>query len=63
MVVNWAKDPVEMEKQGMMVIETLGEAGQELYARTLALTKRMESITGWMRPDLSYMPEMPMADN
>ena len=63
MVVNWAKDPVEMEKQGMMVRETLGEAGKALYVRTMALTKRMESITGWMRPDLSYMPEASMADN
>jgi len=63
MVVSWAKDAVQMEQNSMKVRETLGEAGQELYARTLALTKRMESITGWMRPDLSYMPDAPMADN
>lgn len=63
MVVSWAKDAVEMEQNGMKVRETLGDAGKELYMRTMALTKRLESITGWMRPDLSYMPDATMADN
>ncbi|MFQ5651747.1 MAG: hypothetical protein ACE5IY_17555 [bacterium] len=55
-VVQWASNAAEYEAQNAKALEMLGEEGQALMQRTLAISRRVESKNGWLRPDLSYMP-------
>lgn len=63
MVVEWAKSPSEYYANQEKIMEMLGDDASELYGRTLEITKRRESHEGWIRPELSFMPESVMADN
>ncbi len=63
MVVQWAKSAAEFYAQQEKTRETLGDAASELYARTLAVTKKIETIDGQMRPELSFTSSSTMADN
>ena len=59
-VVQWAKNAAEFQAQDAKTNELLGEEGKELSQRTFAITRKFETKTGWMRPDLSYMPSEEM---
>ena len=56
-----AKDPVDYYAQQKSDMALLGKEGQALFARAQALTRRFESRTAWLRPDLSVMPPAPGA--
>lgn len=55
--VQWAKSPAEFYAQNAKNEELLGEEGQALLDKTMAITHKFEQKDGWIRPDLSYMPE------
>ena len=59
-VVQSAKNAADFESKNAKVNELLGEEAQELMQRTMAITRKFETKTGWMRPDLSYMPSEEM---
>jgi len=56
-VVQSAKNAADFEANNAKVNDLLGEDAEELMQRTMAITRKFETKTGWMRPDLSYMPE------
>lgn len=56
-VVQSAKNAADFEARNAKVNELLGEDAQELMQRTMAITRKFDTKTGLMRPDLSYMPE------
>lgn len=56
-VVQWAKDATDFYEQAKRSNELLGEEGKKLSKRAMAITRRIEHVSGWPRPDLSYMPE------
>ena len=62
MVVQWAKSADEFYAQQAENREALGDAA-DLSKRTMALTRKFESYDGWIRPDLSYLPDAAMAEN
>lgn len=62
MVVNWAKDAQEFQANQAENQAALGDVDQ-LMGRTMAITRKMESYDGMIRPDLSYQPKSAMADN
>ena len=55
-VVQSAKNAADFEAKNAKVNELLGEDAQDLMQRTMAITRKFETKTGWMRPELSYMP-------
>ena len=55
-IVQWAENPAELQAQVAKNEMMLGDDGKELQGRTLAITRKMESHSGWMRPDLSHIP-------
>ena len=59
-MVQSAKNAADFESKNAKVNELLGEEAQELMQRTMAITRKFETKTGWMRPDLSYMPSEEM---
>ncbi|MFQ5770050.1 MAG: hypothetical protein ACE5HX_05915 [bacterium] len=59
-VVQWAKNAAEFYAQAAKNDELLGEEGEALGAKTMAITRKFEQKNGWIRPDLSYMPEEEM---
>ena len=63
MVVQWATSANEFYAQQAKTREILGEEAKELMDRTMAITRKLESHDGQIRPDLSYMPEAVMAEN
>ena len=54
--VEWAKDEVAYYTQGQKNRDLLGEEGDALWQKTLAITKRFEHNNGSIRLDLSYVP-------
>lgn len=63
MVTHWAENGEAYHAQRTATNEMLGDSAEELTARMLTLIKKIESVEGWMRPDLSYMPSATMAEN
>ncbi len=61
MVVQWAKNAAEYHANQQQIMEALGEDAKDLNQRTMAVTRKLESFTGWMRPELSFMPATEMA--
>lgn len=59
-VVQWAKNAAEFYAQNAKNNELLGEEGQALSEKTMAITKKFKQKDGWIRPDLSYRPEEEM---
>ncbi len=55
-VLQSAKNAADFEANNAKVMELLGEDAQDLMQRTLAITRKFDTKTGWMRPELSYMP-------
>ncbi len=62
MVTRWAKDASTFHAQNSETLEMLGDEAGALYQRTLALTKKIETVDGQMRPELSFMPATNVAD-
>ncbi len=56
-VLQSAKDPEDFWAQSKKNQTLLGEEGKQLDMRALALTRKIERVSGWARPDLSYLPE------
>jgi hypothetical protein len=54
-----AKDAADYYAQETSNRTTLGAEGQALFAKAFALTRRFETRSGWLRPDLSVMPPAP----
>lgn len=54
-----AKDAADYAAQDASDRALLGDAGQALFARAFALTRRFETRNGWLRPDLSVFPPAP----
>lgn len=63
MVVQWAKSAEEFYAQQAKTREILGDDAKDLMGRTMAITRKLESHDGQIRPDLSYKPEAVMAGN
>ena len=59
-VLQSAKNAADFEANNAKVNELLGEDAEELMQRTMAITRKFETKTGWMRPDLSYTPSEEM---
>ncbi len=57
MWVSWAKDAADFYAQNAKNRELLGEAGDDLWERSLAITDKFEHNNGRIRPDLSYLPK------
>lgn len=53
-VVNWGKDQMDYLTKSKKSNELIGEEAGELWARTLAVTRKIYHKNGWMRSDLSY---------
>jgi hypothetical protein len=51
-----AKDPADYYTQQVADRTALGAEGQALFAKAFALTRRFETRSAWLRPDLSVMP-------
>lgn len=56
-VHRWAKNPVEMAQNNQKINELLGDEGRELWERTMKLGYRIEDKSGWLMPNLSYIPQ------
>ncbi|MFQ5604093.1 MAG: hypothetical protein ACE5HS_12580 [bacterium] len=56
-VVSWAKSASDFFTQQEKIKEMLGEEGQALAAKAMAVTRKFVQKTGRSRPDISYMPE------
>jgi len=54
-----AKDPADSYTQSASDRTALGEAGKALFAKAFAITRRFETRSGWLRPDLSVLPPAP----
>jgi len=54
---TWATNPVDHAQKNQKRQELLGEEAQKLWERTAALTYRIETKTGWLMSDMSYMPQ------
>lgn len=52
-IVTPAKDPLELAQAMVANQAKLGAAGGPLWAKTMAMTRRLDRNTGWLRPDLS----------
>jgi hypothetical protein len=59
-VVQWAKDAATFYAQAAKNNELLGDEGKALSEKTMAITRKFKHKDGWIRPDLSYMPEEEM---
>jgi len=55
-LVKWARDEIEYYTKRQETRELLGEEGNALWQKTLAIMKRFEHNNGRMRLDLSYVP-------
>jgi hypothetical protein len=62
LVVESAADEHDHHKMNAEIDEVLGEEGQALFAEVGATLRRVETRTGWVRPDLSYPPMEMTAD-
>jgi hypothetical protein len=62
MVVQWAKNAQEYHANQAANQSALGDV-EDLQNRTMAITRKMESYDGMIRPDLSYQPKSAMAEN
>lgn len=60
-LVASAKDAEHFAQLDKDIIKKLGEEGENLLERTLKITTKMETITGWYMPELSYIPPVPVA--
>ena len=57
MFVASGKDPAEFEARRMANNELMGEEAKNIYFEGLNHALRVEHLTGWMRPDMSFMAE------
>lgn len=53
-IVTWGKDPVDRHTKAQKNNELFADSGVQLWARTMAITKKIYFKTAWFRPDLSY---------
>jgi hypothetical protein len=51
-----AKDPADYHTQTVSDLAILGDAGKALFAKALAMSRRVEQHSAWLRPDLSLPP-------
>ena len=56
-VMSWAKDPSHMLEMEKAHKEALGDAAKPLQQQFLSMTRKVEMVRGWYRPDLSYTPK------
>mgnify|MGYP003626024249 CR=1 FL=1 len=56
MVAMASKSPADYENLRKENNELIGEEGQKLYEKLLENLLKMETMTGYMKPDLSYFP-------
>jgi hypothetical protein len=61
-IARAAKDPVHYAQMGADMKALLGESTKDLSMRSVKLMQSMSEVTGWMRPDLGYMPESAEVD-
>jgi hypothetical protein len=59
-VEQWAKDEADWAATDAAVRAAVGDAIKPLDQRALALTRRIETKTAWLRPDLSTRPTAPV---
>ena len=57
MVASAAKSPQALQDKQDRVAKATGEKRQMLLSKALGLTRKYETMNGWIRPDLSYMSE------
>jgi len=51
------KDAADFFSQNAKNLELWGEKGRELWKKTEAICRKIETKTAWFLPDLSYIPE------
>lgn len=54
--VSWGKNPADHAAKTQKTNELFGEEGAKLWAKTLLLTRKYYTRTGWLVNDLSYSP-------
>ncbi len=55
--VSWGTDEIDNLTKSKKTGELFGEEGSKLWARTMAITKKISRKRGWALPDLSNMPK------
>ena len=53
-IVTWGTDEMDYLTKSKKTWELFGEEGSKLWARTMAITKKIYRKRGWALPDLSY---------
>ncbi len=60
-VVQSATNAVDFSNIEAENMKLLGEEGKALNEKTMAITRKFDVKNGWIRPDLSFMPDMGVA--
>ncbi|MFK7775414.1 MAG: hypothetical protein AB8F94_24955 [Saprospiraceae bacterium] len=55
--LDFAKNAEDLAKREAEAGKLLGEEGQKLWNKTLALLKEVDTVTGEFRADLTYIPK------
>lgn len=53
-IVSWGRDHLDNLMKARKANELLGEDGMKLWARTMAITRKIDHKNGWFLPHLSY---------
>ena len=62
MVIASGENPAEFEARRMENNKMMGDEAKALFAKAMSLTLRYETVTGWVRPDLSYAADQSVAN-
>ncbi len=54
--VSWGKNAADHSAKDQKANELLGEEGAKLWAKTLLITRKYYTRTGWLSTELSYSP-------
>jgi hypothetical protein len=60
-IVSWGKDEMDYLTKSAQGNKLMGEEAEKLWARTLAITKRIDHKNAWFMPDVSYWPTQPVS--
>jgi hypothetical protein len=60
-IVSWGKDEMDYLTKSAQGNKLMGEEGEKLWARTMAITKRIDHKNAWFMADVSYWPAPPVS--
>lgn len=56
-IMSWAESPMHMQKKDKAHKEALGEDVKPLHETFMTMTRKVDTVRGWFRPELSYLPK------